>query len=152
MKKRYYLNSIAWSLGYIMIGVVLIGFSILCCFADEIHSGVILAISIFIISAVISFIWSIYSFTARIEFDYKKKILYIQHVYGPIKIIRFKDIYQIKIKDYNRVEFIFIIITCELKKYQFSYSRYYKSRPSKKITKVINEIKADFNNINNRNY
>ena len=148
--KKYYFQSVFRSLIYLFISLFLIGLIVLCFFADEIHAGVIFVITFLSISVVAISFWFGFSLSLRIQIDYKKKELYIKYPYL-IKKIKFEDVINIYIKDYNVTSFDFKIVTKD-KTISSTYARYYKKRPSKKILDIINELKQDLMNISNKNY
>ena len=150
MKKKYYFNSIFSSLMYLFIVLFLIGCIILCCFADEMHSGVIFSLISFSISAIIVLFWVGFSFSMRIQIDYEKEELYIIHPYF-LKRLKFEDIVFIQIFDYNEVAFDFIITTKNSSK-KLAYARYYKKRATAKRIEKVNELKNDLRNISNKNF
>ena len=148
--KKYYFQSIGRSLIYLFMSIIFVGLIILCCFADEIHSGVIFVITVLSVSVTAVLFWFVFSLSLRIQIDYEKKELYIKYPYL-IKKIKFDDIISIYIKDYNATSFDFQVVTKD-KIVNSTYARYYKKRPTKKILDIINELKQDLMNISNKNY
>ena len=148
--KKYYFNSVFSSLIYLVISTVLIALIVLCCFADEIHSGVIFLITSLSICVTVILFWVGFSFSMRIQIDYEKKELYIRHPYF-LKRLKFEDVLSIQIIEYNQVAFEFIVTTEKFSK-KLPYARYLKKRPTKKILLKINELKQDLTNISNKNY
>ena len=148
--KKYRFQSVARSLVYLIIALVLIAFIVVCFLSDEIHSGVIFIISFFSICVIIITFWVGFSLSMRIQIDYEKKELYIKHSHF-WKRLKFEEITSILILDYNEVAFQFIIMTKFFSK-NIPYARYLHKRPSKKITDNLNELKQDLMNISNRNY
>ena len=148
--KKYYFYSIFKSLIYLFISIILIALIVLCCFADEIHSGVIFAITVLSISVAIILFWFGFSLSMRIQIDYEKKEIYIRQPYF-IKKIKFEDVLSIQIIDYNEVAFEFVITTESFTK-KMPYARYLKRRPNEKITFRLNELKKDLMDISNKNY
>lgn len=94
--KKYYFQSIFKSLIYLGIALFLICCIVLCCFLDEIHSGVIFVITFLSISVVTIFFWFCFSLSMRIQIDYNKQELYIRQPYF-IKRISFKEVISVKI-------------------------------------------------------
>ncbi len=148
--KKYYLMSFRRSLVYLIMAISLIGLSVICFFADEIHSGVVFVVTTFLISAAIILAWFIYSLTMRIQIDYEKKELYTRHHFF-IKRWKFEDILSIEIIDLNKVVFS-VIVTTSRSSTRMAYARYLHYRPSEEITAILNELKQDFMNISNKNY
>lgn len=147
MKKKYYFNSFMSSFVYVFIALPLFGYTILCFFADQFHLWLVIVL-IFLISIIL--FWVGFSFSMRIEINFEKHELYIRHPYF-LKRIKFDDVISIEIKDYNEVAFDFVIETnTKIKK--LAYARYYKKKPSLKITKKLNELKSDLRKICFRNY
>lgn len=139
--KKYYFNSIMYSLIYIIISIVFVSMAILCLFADDLHSGVIFVIVFSSISAFVTLFWSVFSFSMRIQIDYINKELYIIHPCF-IRKIKFEDIISIEIIDYNEVAFEFNIITAKHSK-KIPYARYLNKRPNEKIKMKLDELKSD---------
>ena len=139
--KKYYFNSFVRSLVYLIIALVLIGLIVLCCMADEIHSGVIFAITFLSISVTAILLWFGFSLSMRIQVDYINKELYIIHPHL-IRKIKFEDIISIEIIDYSEVAFEFNVITKKDTK-KIPYARYIKSKPDEKIKTKLNELKND---------
>lgn len=108
--KKYYFKSVGGSLIYLVIALFLIGCIVLCCFSDEIHTGVIFVITVLSVSVVTIIFWIGFSLSMRIQIDYTQKELYIRHPYF-IKKMKFEDVLSIQIIDYNEVSFDFILTT-----------------------------------------
>lgn len=145
--KKYYLQSIFKSLIYLGIALFLICCIVLCCFSDEIHSGVIFVITFLSISVVTIIFWFGFSLSMRIQIDYNKQELYIRQPYF-IKRISFKEVISVKIIEYTDTAFEFIIVTKTFTK-KLPYTRYLKKRPNEKIKFILNELKQDLLNIQN---
>ena len=145
--KKYYLQSIFKSLIYLEIALFLICCIVLCCFSDEIHSGVIFVITFLSISVVTIIFWFGFSLSMRIQIDYNKQELYIRQPYF-IKRISFKEVISVKIIEYTDTAFEFIIVTKTFTK-KLPYTRYLKKRPNEKIKFILNELKQDLLNIQN---
>ena len=145
--KKYYFESVFRSLIYLFISLFLLALIVLCFFADEIHAGVIFAITFLSISVVAILFWFGFSLSMRIQIDYEKKELYIKHP-RLLKKIKFEDIISIQIIDYNEVAFEFVIRTTNISK-QIPYARYLRRSPNEKIRSKLNELKKDFMNISN---
>ena len=145
--KKYYFQSIFKSLIYLGIALFLICCIVLCCFSDEIHSGVIFVITFLSISVVTIIFWFGFSLSMRIQIDYNKQELYIRQPYF-IKRISFKEVISVKIIEYTDTAFEFIIVTKTFTK-KLSYARYLKKRPNEKIKFILNELKQDLLNIQN---
>lgn len=150
MKKKFYFNSIWYSAIYILIAMVLLSFIVLGSFADDVHSGLIFVLTILSICLLAILFWIGFSLSMRIQIDYDKKELYIRHPYL-IKKMRFEEILNIQIIDYNQVSFDFIIVTNNGTK-KLSYSKYYKKRATEKIITKVNDLKTDLINISHRKY
>lgn len=148
--KKYYFESIFRSLIYVVISLILVGYIVLCCYTDEIHSGVIFIIVFLSISVIAISFWAGFSFSMRIQIDYDKQELYIRHPYF-IKRIKFEDVVFIQIIEYNKVAFDFVITTKSQTK-KMAYARYYRKKPTEKRISKINELKQDLMNISNKNY
>lgn len=148
--KKYYFESIFRSLIYVVISLILVGYIVLCCYTDEIHSGVIFIIVFLSISVIAISFWAGFSFSMRIQIDYDKQELYIRHPYF-IKRIKFEDVVSIQIIEYNKVAFDFVITTKSQTK-KMAYARYYRKKPTEKRISKINELKQDLMNISNKNY
>lgn len=145
--KKYYFQSIFKSLIYLGIALFLICCIVLCCFSDEIHSGVIFVITFLSISVVTIIFWFGFSLSMRIQIDYNKQELYIRQPYF-IKRISFKEVISVKIIEYTDTAFEFIIVTKTFTK-KLPYARYLKKRPNEKIKFILNELKQDLLNIQN---
>ena len=145
--KKYYFQSIFKSLIYLGIALFLICCIVLCCFSDEIHSGVIFVITFLSISVVTIIFWFVFSLSMRIQIDYNKQELYIRQPYF-IKRISFKEVISVKIIEYTDTAFEFIIVTKTFTK-KLPYARYLKKRPNEKIKFILNELKQDLLNIQN---
>lgn len=145
--KKYYFQSIFKSLIYLGIALFLICCIVLCCFSDEIHSGVIFVITFLSISVVTIIFWFGFSLSMRIQIDYNKQELYIRQPYF-IKRISFKEVISVKIIEYTDNAFEFIIVTKTFTK-KLPYTRYLKKRPNEKIKFILNELKQDLLNIQN---
>ena len=145
--KKYYFQSIFKSLIYLGIALFLICCIVLCCFSDEIHSGVIFVITFLSISVVTIIFWFGFSLSMRIQIDYNKQELYIRQPYF-IKRISFKEVISVKIIEYTDNAFEFIIVTKTFTK-KLPYARYLKKRPNEKIKFILNELKQDLLNIQN---
>ena len=150
MKKKFYFNSIWQSAIYVLIASVLLLLTILCCFADEMHSGVIWMITTFSISFFVVLFWAGFSLSMRIEIDYDKKELYIRHTYL-LKRINFSDIISIQIIEFDQLSFDFIITTEQITK-KLAYARYYKKKVTDERISVISELKRALIDISNKNY
>lgn len=150
MKKKYYFNSIMYSLIYILISIVFVLMAILCLFADDLHSGVIFVIIFFSTSAFVTLFWSSFSLSMRIQIDYINKELYIRHPCF-IRKIKFEDIISIEIIDYNEVAFEFNIITAKYSK-KMPYARYLNKKSNEKTKIKLDELKNDFMKISNKEY
>lgn len=148
--KKYYFESIFRSLIYVVISLILVGYIVLCCYTDEIHSGVIFIIVFLSISVIAISFWAGFSFSMRIQIDYDKQELYIRHPYF-IKRIKFEDVVSIQIIEYNKVAFDFVITTKSQTK-KMAYARYYRKKTTEKRISKINELKQDLMNISNKNY
>lgn len=145
--KKYYFQSTLKSLIYLGIALFLICCIVLCCFSDEIHSGVIFVITFLSISVVAILFWFGFSLSMRIQIDYNKQELYIRQPYF-IKRISFKEIISVEIIEYTDTAFEFIIVTKTFTK-KIPYARYLKKRPNEKIKCILNELKQDLLNIQN---
>lgn len=150
MKKKFYFNSIWRSAIYVLIASVLLLLIILCCFADEMHSGVIWMITTFSISFFVVLFWAGFSLSMRIEIDYDKKELYIRHPYL-LKRINFSDIISIQIIEFDQLSFDFIITTEQITK-KLAYARYYKKKVTDERISAISELKRALIDISNKNY
>ena len=100
------------------------------------------------IVSVILLFWIGFSFSMRIQFDYEKKEVYIVHPYF-LKRLKFEDVVSIEIRDYNEVAFDFIIKTKTVTK-KMAYARFYRRRPSLKITRMLNDLKDDLRYISDK--
>ena len=149
MKRKYYLNSIGYSLVYLFITLFLCALIIAVFFTDEFHLFLVIALIFLIVAAVITLFWACYSFTMRIEIDYENKILYIRY-WDFIKKISFDDIVSIEILEQTEVELVFTITMNNFFK-RIAYTRYYKSRPTIKIKRIINDLKNDLLSITGNN-
>lgn len=145
--KKYYFQSLSKSLIYLGIAIFLICYIVLCCFSDEIHSGVIFVITFLSISVVTIIFWFGFSLSMRIQIDYNKQELYIRQPYF-IKRIKFEDIISIQIIPYSEVAFEFVVTTKKFTK-KMPYARYLKRKPNEKIKSILNELKQDLLNIQN---
>jgi len=143
MRKTYYFNSNITNFVCLFIAVLFILVLIIAFITKNNEESKIIDIIIIVCFVIVASLLYIvgFSFSMRIEVDFKYRYLYIKHPYL-IKRIKFNDIISIEIENYKETALL-ITVNTKIISQQITYSRYSKKKLSEKITNKLKELKAD---------